>query len=309
MALVFGLEQWKLLLAHTDIPVKVFSDYANLAYYCHPQKINHCVARGINTLAQYNFEIIYKLGDQNHTDTLSCRPDYPTGGDDNQGVTTLPNTLFVHTIELSPLHGKVLATQEHKAGQIALIAKEHTLESTNHHWTKNGCPVIPDNIELIRELVRHYHDTITAAHLGTALTLLALAWDFWFPKMKDFVHAYIKGYAICQMSKSNTHPNKPPIFPITPEPDSMLFSTVSMDWITKLPLSEGFDSILTITDHDCLKAVIILPCKEAMTTLDLAKLYAERVFPHYSLLDKIISDRDPQLTSDLARDICCTLGI
>jgi hypothetical protein len=93
--------------------------------------------------------------------------------------------------------------------------------------------------------------------------------------MKDFVCAYVKGCAICQMNKSNMHLNKPLIFPITPEPDSMLFLTVSMDWITKLPPSEGFNSILMITDHNCLKAIVILPCKEAMTTLNLAKLYTE----------------------------------
>jgi RNase H-like domain found in reverse transcriptase len=83
MALVFGLEQWKLLLAHTDIPVKVFLDHANLAYYHHPQKISCCVTWGINTLAQYNFKIIHKPGDQNCTDALSRQPDYPTGGDNN----------------------------------------------------------------------------------------------------------------------------------------------------------------------------------------------------------------------------------
>jgi Integrase zinc binding domain len=109
------------------------------------------------------------------------------GGDDNQGVTALPNTLFVRTIELSPLHGKVLAAQERSARQITTIAKEHCLESANHHWTKNGHPVVPDNVKLIRELIRYYHNTTTAAHPGAALTLLALARDFWFPKMKDFI--------------------------------------------------------------------------------------------------------------------------
>jgi hypothetical protein len=92
------------------------------------------------------------------------------------------------------------------------------------------------------------------------------------------------------MNKSNTHPNKPPLFPITLEPNAMLFSTISMDWITKLPPSRGFDSILTITDHDCSKAVILLPCRETMMTLELAQLYGERVFPHYRLPNKIISD-------------------
>jgi hypothetical protein len=271
----------------------VFSDHANLAYYQHPQKINRRVARGINALAEFNFEIIHKPGPQNRADPLSHRPDYPTGSDDNQGITALPATLFVRAIEVAPLHGKVLATQERSAGEIAQMAKVHQLDSVNHHWTKTGRPVVPNHMELMRELVRHYHDTSTAAHPGAASTLFALARDFWFPKMKEFVQAYVKGCTTYQMNKSNTRPNRPPLFPITPESDAMPFSTVAMDWITKLPPSNGYDSILTITNHDCSKVVILLPCNETMTTLDLAKLYGERVFPHYGLPDKIISDRDP----------------
>ena len=57
----------------------------------------------------------------------------------------------------------------------------------------------------------------------------------------------------------------------------------------------GYDSILTITDHDCSKAVLFYPCKEAMGTKELAKLYFMNVFPHYGIPKKIISDQDPQL--------------
>ena len=77
-----------------------------------------------------------------------------------------------------------------------------------------------------------------------------------------------------------------------------------MDWITKLPPSSSYDSILTITDHDCSKAVLFIPCKEAMGTKELAKLYFNKVFPHYGIPGKIISDRDPRLTSHLAKQIC-----
>jgi transposase InsO family protein len=41
-----------------------------------------------------------------------------------------------------------------------------------------------------------------------------------------------------------------------------------------------------------------------MTTEDLAQLYFERVFPSYGIPIKIISDRDPRLTSILAKEIC-----
>ena len=82
-----------------------------------------------------------------------------------------------------------------------------------------------------------------------------------------------------------------------------------MDWITKLPPSLGYDAILTITDHDCSKAALFFPCKETMTTAELARLYFARVFPHYGIPNKIISDRDTRLTSALAKEICKEAGI
>jgi hypothetical protein len=133
-------------------------------------------------------------------------------------------------------------------------------------------------------------------HLGTASILLAISCDYWWPKMKDFIKAYIKGCATCQMTKSNMHSNQPPLYPIISDLNGIPFSTVSIDWITKLPHLNDYNSILMITDHNSLKAVVLLPCKEAITSEDLAKLYVERVFPHYGLPDKVISDHDPKVT-------------
>jgi len=42
------------------------------------------------------------------------------------------------------------------------------------------------------------------------------------------------------------------------------FETVAMDFITKLPLSGGYDTILMITDTDCSKASIFIPCNETI---------------------------------------------
>ena len=82
-----------------------------------------------------------------------------------------------------------------------------------------------------------------------------------------------------------------------------------MDWITKLPSSSESESILTITDHDCSKAVLLIPYKEVIGTEDLAKIYYSKVFTHFGIPSKIISDRDPRLTSKLAQDICTELGV
>jgi hypothetical protein len=136
--LVFGLKQWRHHLAHTEIPVIVYSDHTNLAYYWHPQKINQRVARGINMLSQYNFQIIHKPGVQNCADALSQCPDYPTGQDDNKGIIALPNTLFIKAIYVSEIHGEILSTQEHQASVIMVITEQYGLTSENHLWTHKG---------------------------------------------------------------------------------------------------------------------------------------------------------------------------
>ena len=127
--------------------------------------------------------------------------------------------------------------------------------------------------------------------------------------MKLEVEEYIKGCVDCQMTKVNTNPKKPALYPITAEPNATPFQTITLDFIVKLPISEGYDSILTITDHDCSKAAIFLPCNETITAPEVAKLYATHVFPHYGLPQKVISDRDPRFASNFTREMCKNLDI
>jgi len=77
----------------------------------------------------------------------------------------------------------------------------------------------------------------------------------------------------------------------------------------KLPDSKGYDSILTITDHDCMKVVILLPCREDMDSLDVAKLYLHQVFPFVGLPEWVISDQDPKFTSKVFQEICALLEV
>src|SRR5882757_8354264 len=106
--------------------------------------------------------------------------------------------------------------------------------------------------------------TTTAGHPGITKTLALTQQYYWWPNMKNFATEYVKGCATCQMSKINMQPTRPALSPITLEPNALPFQTVSLDFIVKLPESEGFDTILTITDHDCSKAAIFTPCNEAI---------------------------------------------
>jgi hypothetical protein len=91
---------------------------------------------------------------------------------------------------------------------------------------------------------------------------------------------------------------------------SMLpFQTVAVDFITKLPPSHRYDTILTIIDYDVSKASIFLLCRETINAEGVAKLYTTYVFPHYGIPLKIISDGDTFFDSKFTTNLCKILGI
>jgi len=91
----------------------------------------------------------------------------------------------------------------------------------------------------------------------------------------------VKGCAFCQANKINTCQQKPQLNPITTNPDTELFEVIAMDFITKLPKFNRYDTILMIMDHDCSKAAIFIPCNETITMEGVIDLIIKHMFPHY----------------------------
>ena len=127
--------------------------------------------------------------------------------------------------------------------------------------------------------------------------------------MKAFVKEYVGGCAVCQQNKAITHRNQPPLQPISPEEKLLPFATMSVDFVVKLPLSKGSDSILTVIDQGCTKAVILVPCREDMGAEAIAELFKECVFPYTGIPIKLILDRDTQFMSSWFKELCRALRI
>jgi len=81
------------------------------------------------------------------------------------------------------------------------------------------------------------------------------------------------------------------------------FAQLSVDLITDLPESQGFDSVMVVVDHGLTKGVIITPCNKTITAEGVAKLFFSKVFSRFGLHDKLISDRGPQFASKFAREL------
>jgi hypothetical protein len=119
----------------------------------------------------------------------------------------------------------------------------------------------------------------------------------------------MQGCADCQHHKVNNRPTKALLRPIYLKPEAMPFKTVAMDFITKLPPLQGYNSILTITDHNCTKASTFIPCHKEINTEGTAALYVQHIFAHFRLPQKVISDRDPRFVSKFMQEICQITGI
>jgi hypothetical protein len=94
----------------------------------------------------------------------------------------------------------------------------------------------------------------------------------------------------------------PPPIPKTP------WSSISLDFIVKLPKSEGFDSILVTADRFT-KMAHFSTCTEKINAVETIRLLMEYVFKLHSLPDIIISDRGPQVTATLWKEILAAFQI
>jgi hypothetical protein len=136
-----------------------------------------------------------------------------------------------------------------------------------------------------------YYNFLTTGYPGALKTCLMIAKDFWWPKLGHFIQEYVKGCVICQATKVATTRSKPPLFPIITDPSALPFENVAIDLIVKLPLSQRYDSILTVTDHGCIKAALIIPCYEATDAKGMVQLYGQHIFPHFGISKFIINVR------------------
>jgi ribonuclease HI len=285
LAIVNALDHWRPYLAGSPHKVIIYSDHQNLLYWKEPHKISRRVAREVLMLSEYNFEIRHIKGTANkRADALSRCPDYNQGQNDNQDVTVLPEQVFIKALEVINEH-----TEQNKETLKAWV-DPHQLKKHQNTWYKDRRQVVTGGIEAKHHLIQSHHDSPVYGHPGISKTIQLTERLYWWPRMWADITEYVKGCAECQRHKVNTRPTKAPLQPIYPKPEAQPFEMVALDFIVKLPVSQGFDLILTITDQGCTKAAIFIPCNEDITAEETVALYIKHVFAHFGLPTKVISD-------------------
>jgi len=284
-------------------------------------------------LATYNFIIIPKPSKLNKANALSRHPDYKEGiaseNADQILLTTDKFLLTLDTFQIRTLHNMAIPTgmnldlkaalQEGiNADRVTGTKLTSMLTSGPRHITKGlqewnykdrlllykGLVYIPNNENLKRKVTQLFHDQVMG-HLGQWKTIELITQEYWWPGITEFVKAYIKGYAICQTTKI-----RPPVkVPLKPnEIPQGIWDTITMDFITDLPTSKGYDSILTIVDRHS-KAIILSPCNKNITAVETSQLLLDNVWKCMGFPSAIISDQGPQFAVQVTQELWRKLGI
>ena len=96
--------------------------------------------------------------------------------------------------------------------------------------------------------------------------------------MHVFVKSYVQGCALCQQIKVNTHPSAPPLAPIKADPHAYSFLTVTIDFITDLLESNGYNVLYVVVDHNLIKAIVLIPYTKAIDAIGIVRLYHDHVY-------------------------------
>ena len=81
-----------------------------------------------------------------------------------------------------------------------------------------------------------------------------------------------------------------------------------MDFITYLPISEGFNLGLTIVDRFS-KYITFFSCKATCTALDLARIFYDHIVCKFSMPKKIVAIRIVGFCPSSARPSCASYSV
>jgi len=199
----------------------------------------------------------------------------------------------------------IKAVEEMKRAGVKMLRDEEWREEDGL-MLKEGKVYVPKDKALRVEIIRLHHDMPIGGHGGQWKTAEMVTRNFWWPGVTREVKQYVEGYDAYQRNKNCTEQLAGKLMPNS-IPDKA-WSYILADFITKLPLAQGYNSILIVVDHFT-KMAHSVSTTEKTTAEGLARLFRDNVWQLYRLPESIISDRGPQFAAGLMRELSGLLGI
>jgi transposase InsO family protein len=318
LAIVTAFRVWRPYLEGAKHTIIVKTDHKNLTYFTTTKELTRRQARWSETLSQYDFKIIHCKGSENgQADALSRRPDYEIRGKTiepailrktEDGSIIYNHHILAATMEVieDPIITKLIeATKSDKTIQEMIkVDNDNITTDDNGLVYFRGLIYVPKTLR--EEIIKLHHDTPLYGHMGTEKTIEQISRNYYFPNMRRKVEKYMKNCTICQQDKPARH------LPYgnlqSPQTPSKPWEWITIDFIVKLPISNGFDTITVITDR-LTKYIHLIPTKETMNAPQLAHLLLTHIITNHGMPKYITSDRDKLFTSKFWKSLADLMGI
>ena len=152
-----------------------------------------------------------------------------------------------------------------------MLRDEEWQEIDGIMYKKQKVYISKDN-KLRVEIVQLHHDILVGEHRDQWKTVELVTRNFWWPGVTKEVKQYMEGCNFCQKNKNCTEQPVGKLMPnLIPERPWM---HISADFITKLLLAQGYDSILVVVDQ-LTKMVHFTPTTEKTLVEGLARLLSQ----------------------------------
>ncbi|KAH0602269.1 uncharacterized protein H6S33_009843, partial [Morchella sextelata] len=276
LGIVSAFKQWRHYLEGPSRTVLVYTDHKNLEYFSTTKVLNRRQARWAESLAEFDFKIIYRPGTKNgKVDALSRRPEYrPEGGGTlgkqpidrffkpgqlaeeefvvsavslaSKGVIDWSKNFLDHVRQAASgdptwVGLKERIEQGEKLGEMKDIAEKDGLL-----FYKNRLYIPADDRIKIR-IAQAEHDSKVAGHFGQDKTLELIMRNFYWPKMNEWIDDYVRSCDECQRNKPSRHKKYGALLPLS-TPHSV-WQSISMDFVVQLPESKGYNQIWVVVDR------------------------------------------------------------
>ena len=316
LAVKTAFAQWRHLLAGAQHTITVYTDHKNLEYFRSTTKVlTGRLARWSRFLAAFDFVLTYRPGPQGgKPDALSRRIEYKldaaSPGSPPEPVLKPSNFLvgaisswstdFAARLHLATSIDPLVAAVRQFLRDPAATDVTAWLSPQDAGRMRDAGAVlhhakavyVPPPLRL--EILQARHDAPTAGHFGIARTFELVARDFWWPGLRQQVREFVASCETCKRAKAPRHQQFGPLQPL-PTP-ARPWASLSLDFITDLPASEGHTVILVVVDR-LTKMGHFIPLPALPTAEATATALVRQVFRLHGLPNDVVSDRGSQFTS------------
>jgi len=303
---------------------EIWTDHKNLEYFMKAQKLNRRQARWALYLSRFDFTLKHVAGSKmGKADGLSRRVDWKVGVDkDNENQVLIKDNwirsmyeVVVEGPEVEMLEKikKVRSKDEDVVRVVEEMKKVGVRELHGNEWQierelvlKKGKVYVLKDEELRVEVIQLYHDVLAAGHEGRWKTVELVTRNYWWPGVTRDVEKYVEGCDLCQRMKNQMEEpaGKLKLSEVPTKP----WSHLTVDFITKLLVVAGKDVVLVVCDR-LSKMTHFVATTEGTSVKGLARLFQDNVWKLHGLPESVVSDRGPQFTAELTKELNRMLGI